>query len=77
MIELQDLVDGHHAEIDLRLADRRVHPLARRREDANLSEHGARAELDRDVDQSERAADHDVEFRRRIAACRAVRCSGR
>ena len=27
MVELQDLVDGHHAEIDLSLADRRVHPL--------------------------------------------------
>ena len=53
MVELQDLVDGHHAEIDLSLADRRVHPLARRREDADLSEHGARAELDRNSNRSE------------------------
>ena len=68
MVELQDLFGGHGAQLDLGLADGRVHPLVRRREDADLSEHLAGADLDREIEQSDRAAEHQVEFLCGIAA---------
>src|ERR1700733_3037499 len=68
MVEFQDLLCGHDAQFDLGLADRRVHPLMRRREEADLSEHRAGADLDLEIKQSDRAAEHQVEFLRRIAA---------